>query len=102
MWKIADENYLCHYGVPGMRRGVRKERYKSSRVGADPHAYPSSKLTNEPQAAQMQRSSRPVLGNKLTNEPQAAQRRRNITAEEIKKRLAANNRYKAITQMRKR
>ena len=99
MWKIADENYLCHYGVPGMRRGIRKDRYKSSRVGADPHAYPSSKLSNGPVEAQ--RSSKPVLGNKLSNEPQSAQMRR-TTAEELKKRLAANNRYKAILQMKKR
>lgn len=39
MWIIRNDDYLCHYGVKGMRKGVRKKDYNASRVGMPTQRY---------------------------------------------------------------
>ena len=92
-WMIArdDSDSLSHYGVPGMRKGVRR-----SRAGMPSYVQPklNSRFTKEAQAKTVSKMPN------LTNEGQVKATSKNgevlsKTTEAIKKKLRSNNRYKA-------
>ena len=96
-WMIArdDEYGLSHYGVPGMRKGVRRSR-------AGMPSYVQSKLnarfTNQPRNAVRTGTVRSLPSNKpiLTNTGYVAKQKRvGDLSENIRKKLRSNSRYKA-------
>ena len=93
-WIKADENYLCHYGVKGMRRGVR--RYKPSMAGMDREA-PQNMANKIGHYTIRAKEGSTINKPKLTNESHTEERRK-LPSDEvalIKKKLRSNRRYKA-------
>ena len=96
-WMIArdDEYGLSHYGVPGMRKGVRRSRagmpsYVQSNLNA--------RFTNQPRNAVRTGAVRSLPSNKptLTNTVYGVKQKRvGDLSENIRKKLISNSRYKA-------
>lgn len=91
MWYIPRDDELYHYGVPGMRRGVRKDR---SRAGMPQEAREnmSNRLSNTGYASRTEtRKASP-----FTNESKASVATRSgADVLAIKKKLLSNRRYKS-------